>query len=62
MHESGIDQIEKLTSFIDESVTLAGVTSPCLGTAVGIGLVVHLGKALPAAELVLPLDHDAGHV
>ena len=32
-----------------------------LGAAKGIGLVVHLGVALPAAELVLPLNDHAGH-
>ena len=39
----------------------AGAACPCLGAAKGIGLVVHLGVALPAAELVLPLNDHACH-
>lgn len=39
----------------------AGAACPGLGAAKGIGLVVHLGVALPAAELVLPLNHHACH-
>ena len=39
----------------------AGAACPGLGTAKGVRLVVHLGVALPAAELVLPLNNHAGH-
>ena len=39
----------------------AGAACPCLGTAKGVRLVVHLGVALPAAELVLPLNDHACH-
>ena len=39
----------------------AGAACPGLGTAKGVRLVVHLGVALPAAELVLPLNDHACH-
>ena len=39
----------------------AGAACPGLGTAKGVRLVVHLGVALPAAELVLPLNDYACH-
>ena len=59
--ESGLHQIEQLAGFINEPVAHAGAAGPRLGGAEGIGLVVLLLEALPMAELVLPLDHDAGH-
>ena len=40
---------------------LAGAASPGLGTAKCIGLIVHFGESLPAAELVLPLNDYARH-
>jgi len=58
---SGLKQIQQLPIFIDEPVAFAGASGPRLGRAKGIGLVVFFLVALPAAELVLPLDHDAGH-
>lgn len=42
-------------------MALARAASASGGGAIGSGLVVHLLVALPAAELVLPLDDGAGH-
>jgi hypothetical protein len=41
-------------------VTLASSSCPLLGSAEGIGSIVFFLKPLPFAELVLPLNDDAG--
>lgn len=58
---SWLQEVEQTAIKVDESMPFAGAVCPGLGAAKGIGLVVHLGVALPAAKLVLPLNDHACH-
>lgn len=58
---SGLDQIEQLATLIHQPVAQAAAAGTGGGGAIGIALVVLLLEAMPVAELVLPLDDDAGH-
>lgn len=58
---SGLHNIQQLATLIHQPVTPAGAAGASGGGAIGVGLVVLLLEAVPAAELVLPLDDDAGH-
>ena len=58
---SGLHNIQQLATLIHQPVTPAGAAGTGGSGAIGIGLVVLLLEAVPAAELVLPLNDDAGH-
>ena len=47
--------------WVDEPMPFAGAACPGLGTTKCVRLVVQVGVALPAAELVLPLNDHACH-